>query len=99
MHAGTTNPSPLERYASKLENGVKAQSQNVALIKEEMKDINDRISEAKSSQLPGSLTVFGNCHLKLGHTVRNSTMETCSNVFDCGFKKFHTHQVNRAKLN
>lgn len=77
---------------------MKARSQKVALIKEEMKDINARISEAKSSQLPGNLTVFGNCHLKL-HTARNCTWETCSDVFDCGFEKFHTRQVNLAKLN
>ena len=99
LRVGTTNPSPLERYASKLENDVKAQSQKVAYLKDELKDIDDRISSAKSSQLPGNLTVCGNCHLKLGHTARNCTLETCSDVFDCGFEKFHTRQVNRSKLN
>ncbi len=39
------------------------------------------------------------CHLKLGHTARNCSLDACSDVFDCGFEKFHTRQINRTKLN
>ena len=95
----TTHTSPLERYANKLENDAKAQRQKVELLKDEINDIDERLTEEKSTQLPGNLTVCGNCHLKLGHTARNCTLETCSDVFDCGFERFHSRQINRTKLN
>ena len=95
----TAHSSPLERYANKLENDVKTQIQKIDLLKDEINDINERLSEAKSAQLPGNLTVCGNCHLKLGHTARNCSLDTCSDVFDCGFEKFHRRQINRTKLN
>ena len=95
----TTHTLPLERYASKLENDARAQSQKVDLLKEEINDIDERLSEAKSAQLSGNLTVCGNCHLKLGHTARNCSLEKCEDVFDCGFERFHTRQINRTKLN
>ena len=97
--AATTNISPLERYASKLENDVKTQSQKIALLRENINDIDERLSQAKSAQIAGNLTVCGNCHLKLGHTARNCSLDACSDVFDCGFEKFHTRQINRTKLN
>ncbi len=59
--AATTNISPLERYASKLENDVKTQSQKIALLRENINDIDERLSQAKSAQIAGNLTVCVNC--------------------------------------
>ncbi len=51
--------SPLERYASKLESDVKTQSQKIALLRENINDIDERLSQAKSAQIAGNLTVCG----------------------------------------
>ena len=98
----TTKPdrlSPLQRYISKLEDNVANQKQKVSLLKNNLYTVDEKIKQVKSITQIGSGQMCGNCHLRLGHTARNCSLDKCSDVFSCGFEKYHPNQINRSKLN
>ena len=98
----TTKPdglSPLQRYISKLEDNVANQKRKVSLLKNSLYTVDEKIKQVKSITQIGSGQMCGNCHLRLGHTARNCSLDKCTDVFSCGFEKYHPNQINRSKLN
>ncbi len=97
--AANSNPSPLQRYINKLEANMINQMRKVSLLQSNLNDVNEKLGQLKSIHDRGKGQVCSNCHLRLGHTARNCVLDKCTDVFSCGFEKFHHNQVNRSKLN
>ena len=93
------NPSPLQRYISKLEENVENQRRKVSLIQNNLYSVDVKLEQAKSKNQVGKGQMCGNCHSRLGHTARNCSLDKCTDIFSCGIEKFHQNQINRSKLN
>ena len=96
-HPQAKTLSPLKRHLEKRNENKNQQECNVAMLRDELQIINEKLSKAKSASTGGG-NVCGNCHLRLGHTAKKCAIEKCVDVFDCGLEKFHPGQINHNKM-
>ena len=73
--------SPLQRCISKLEDNVANQKRKISLQKNNLYTVDEKIKQVKSITQIGSEQMCGNCHLRLGHTARNCSLDKCTDVF------------------
>ena len=82
---GTT---PFQRYVKRTEEQIRLKENNLRKVQNKAAEFQERL-EVLKSQYGNVGKMCHNCHLRLGHTSRNCTFDSCTSLFECGQEKLH----------
>ena len=85
---------PLERYAKKQAAALKNYSDELAMKRKELEELDFKLQKA-SDQNRGHLNTCGNCHLKIGHTRKACDFSPSRSAFSCGVLSKHNDLKSR----
>lgn len=93
-----TSMTALDKYAHIAREKVHIARTNLEKQRQHRDELLLRLEAASSAAGEPNGKICGNCHLRLGHTVKKCTLEKCNDVFACGQERRHPGQFNRRRI-
>ena len=85
---------PLERYAKIHAEVLKNYSNELAIKRKELEELDFKLQKT-SNQICDHLNTCRNCHLKIGHTRKACDFSPCRSAFSCGVLSKHSDLKSR----